>query len=119
MTLVRAGSGVRVFGNANLVANNILELLSVEEGFTVEGDYNVLRDNIALEAAGVDAIFLVSGTANTIDGNIAPPADPDQEAGGPGLGIKFTADGNYYGNNRMAVSLGGTVQTDWGGNVRY
>ena len=37
--------------------------------------------------------------------------------------MEFTANGNYYGNNRMAAqvpfALGGTVQTDWGGNVGY
>lgn len=38
-------------------------------------------------------------------------------------GIRFTMNGNFYGNNRVAASVpfnvGATVQTDWGGNVGF
>jgi len=114
----RAGVLVRIFGNGNVVANNVMDALgAVDEGFGVEGDRNVLRSNTLAVGLGLERFIRVSGTGNTLDGNIAPPPDPNQA--GSGGGIEFTADGNYYGNNRMSFSLGGTVQTDWGGNVGY
>ena len=56
----------------------------------------------------------------TLDGNIGAPSDPARREA---VGMRYTADGNFYGDNRMAAQvpfdLGGTVQTDWGGNVGY
>ncbi len=123
----RADSGVAIRGNGNVVANNVMDVTEapVHAGFRVDGDHNVLRGNIVLGGPLVRTIWLTSGTANTLDGNIAPPPAPDPtSAGGVArVGMEFTADGNYYGNNRMAAqvpfALGGTVQTNWGGNVGY
>jgi hypothetical protein len=64
--------------------------------------------------------FDVSGIGNTLDGNIAAPGVRGMAAR---TGIEFTADGNYYGGNRLAATgpfaLGATTQTDWGGKVGY
>jgi hypothetical protein len=65
-------------------------------------------------------LWAISGTANTLDGNVAAPGRFGERAR---TGMAFTADGNFYGDNRMAAQtpfvVGGTVQTDWGGNVGY
>ena len=117
----RADAGVEILGNGNVVANNVMDGIAFDTGFSVDGDYNVLRGNTVM-FIGLLSVARISGTGNTLDGNIAPP-DPDQEEGRARVGMEFFADGNYYGNNRMAAqvpfALGGTVQTDWGGNVGY
>jgi len=122
----RADDGVRITGNGNLVANNVLDAGpegSVHTGFGVDGDYNVLRGNTVLGPPSTN--LRIVGTGNALDGNIAPPPASDPDEAGPlaRVGMEFTADGNYYGNNRMAAlvpfALGGTLQTDWGGNVGY
>jgi hypothetical protein len=104
--------------------DNFLAWNTVEGGgpFTVVligGDHNVVRGN-TIDAGEQRAIIDVRGTANTLDGNIAHPTAVGSRAS---IGIAFGADGNYYGDNRMAASvpfqLGSTVQTDWGGNVGY
>lgn len=118
--------GVGVFGNDNLVAGNIVDAKStidIKEAFNVTGSHNVLRSNHVLMNIDGDrpaVLFAVGGTANTLDGNIAGPSS---DGGIAQVGIRFTADGNYYGGNRLAATvpfeLGGTAQTDWGGNVGY
>jgi hypothetical protein len=120
------GGGVRIMGNRNVVANNVVDVtdaVDAGEAFEVEGDNNVVRGNTVLLGgitANASAIYVISGTGNTLDGNIAAPPTPTERAQ---VGMQFTADGNYYGDNRMAAQvpfeLGGTVQTDWGGNVDY
>ena len=88
-------------------------------GSKSEGDRNVVRSNTYINGL-TSAVLLISGTANTLDGNIAARA---AEGGQASVGMEFRADGNFYGNNRMAAqvpfALGGTVQTDWDGNVGY
>jgi hypothetical protein len=90
--------------------------------FNVAGDRNVLRGNTVLigESESPSSIVAVGGTANVIDGNIAHPGPGGERAF---VGIRFTRDGNFYGDNRLgalaAVDLGGGQQTDWGGNVIY
>ncbi len=115
--------GVEILGNENVVANNVMDAREIAElfaGFDVAGDHNVLRSNTVLVGFTMQTVLRISGTANTLEGNIGAPNESERQAG---AGIVFQADGNYYGNNRMAArtpfSLGGTVQTDWGGNVGY
>jgi hypothetical protein len=119
------GGGIELLGNASAIANNFVDLSSDVDGLTafdIKGDHNVVRGNTVLAGfnSGGQPLFAISGTANTLDGNIvATPAADDRARNG----MAFTADGNYYGNNRIAAevpfALGGTVQTDWGGNVGY
>jgi hypothetical protein len=89
--------------------------------YIVGGDRNVVRDNTIISGIPGGTAFAVRGTGNTLDGNIAAGREPEFPA--TNVGIAFTADGNYYGDNRMGsnvpFSLNGTVQTDWGGNVGY
>jgi hypothetical protein len=62
----------------------------------------------------------VQGELNVLEGNILNFSRGNP---GGGTGIEFLADGNFYGNNRMNATvpfnLGGTTQTDWGGNVSF
>lgn len=99
-------------------------------GYAVElrGDYNNVKDNVlqmiciganSIPWGGNSAIF-VEGRANTIVGNLAP-AMSCGGASGWGSGIFFTQNGNFYGHNVMFAAepffLGGTTQTDLGGNA--
>jgi hypothetical protein len=115
--------GIAVVGNGNLVANNVMDassVLELREGFTVDGNNNVLRNNTVLVGSNVGKLWSIDGSGNTLDGNVAAPAEPGARGA---VGIEFLADGNYYGDNRMAAAvpfaLGATTQTDWGGNVGY
>jgi hypothetical protein len=117
------GGGLEIVGSNNVVANNVVDVsgaIDAFEAFEIEGDSNVVRDNTVVLGGMVRTLFAISGAANTLDGNIAGPPAEGQRAP---VGIRFTADGNYYGDNRMAATvpfaLGGTVQIDWGGNVGY
>jgi hypothetical protein len=119
----RQGGVFQIEGDRNIVADNIVyavESIDIDDPFEIAGDSNVVRNNTVLMGGSLHNVISVSGTANTIDGNIGAPPAP---AGRAPVGILFTADGNYYGDNRMAAqvpfALGGTVQTDWGGNVGY
>ena len=114
------GGGVYIAGDRNVAANNVIDARNAVdhlEVFEIAGDRNVVRSNTFFMGGFDQApLWLITGTQNTLDGNIA--------AGGRArIGMEFTADGNYYGNNRMAAevpfALGGTVQADWGGNVGY
>src|SRR5688572_15693684 len=115
------GGGIEILGDRNLLAANVVDVtdaVDAFEPFEVAGDSNIVRDNTVFLGGTIvnaSAIFVISGTANTLDGNIAAPATPTERAR---IGMAFTADGNYYGDNRMAAqvpfALGGTVQTDWG-----
>ena len=112
---------VHVYGDANVIERNMIDnnFIAPYPAYVVDGDRNVIRDN-TITGSGAGVAFAVGGTGNTLDGNIVASreAGPSTE-----VGIEFTADGNYYGNNRMAAivpfNLNGTVQTDWGGNVSY
>lgn len=115
------GGGIGVFGVRNVVASNVIDaqqLVDEVPSFTIQGDQNVVRANTVLY--GASPVFAIGGTANTLDGNIVAPVHATARAR---VGVEFTRDGNFYGNNRMAAqvpfALGGTVQTDWGGNVGY
>jgi hypothetical protein len=117
------GGVIDVLGNRNIVAGNVVDAtnsIDIDEPFQIAGDGNVVRDNTVLLGGELSHVFVVSGTANTLDGNIGAPPTPGGRAP---VGMEFTADGNFYGDNRMAAqtpfALGGTMQTDWGGNVGY
>ena len=121
------GGGIGILGHRNVVANNVIDAIADDpsDAFVVEGDHNVVRNNTVLVSDRLRSVVRISGTANTLDGNIGAPGVP--VPGVPRMqarvGMEFTADGNFYGDNRMAAevpfALGGTVQTDWGGNVGY
>jgi hypothetical protein len=112
---------LQVDGDANVIERNLMDadVPGPGKAYIVGGDRNVVRDN-TITGGGFGTTFDVGGTGNTLDGNIVAGREGSLSATN---GIRFTADGNYYGNNRMAAQvpflLGGTVQVDWGGNVGY
>lgn len=115
------GGGIRIDGDANVVTNNIVDARDLADEVAiviVQGDQNVVSANTVVP--GGNPAFAIGGTANTLDGNIVAPV---HATGRSRVGMEFTRDGNFYGDNRMAAqvpfALGGTVQTDWGGNVGY
>lgn len=118
-------SGLRIAGNGNVIAGNMLDFPNMgpelQIGFDVRGDGNVVRDNTLAIGGETFVIMNVAGTGNVIDGNIGPVVDPQGRI--PKKGIRFERNGNFYGDNRMnstvPFDLGGTTQTDWGGNVGY
>lgn len=110
-SVVSGYEAVIVDGDGNLLSNN-----EIRGGLiAIDGDTNIVRGNMLL-GGGAPAI---GGTKNIVDGNlILPDADGTVQ-----VGIEFTEDGNFYGNNRVSAEVpfahGGTVQTDWGGNVAF
>lgn len=117
------GGVFEIMGDRNIVADNIVDAsnsIDVDDPFEIGGDRNVVRNNTVIPGGELRAAFSISGTANTLDGNISAPPNPTGRAP---VGMAFTADGNFYGDNRMAArvpfDLGATVQADWGGNVGY
>jgi hypothetical protein len=116
-------SFVRIGGNRNVVAGNLIDWggdATLETAIDILGDANVVRENTLAAAGGTGVFVKVSGTANVIDGNIG--ADMG-DISGIAIGIRFEQDGNFDGDNRIEAAapfdLGGTTQTDWGGNVGY
>ena len=69
--------------------------------------------------------MLVSGARNIVKANVVPP--PASDANGVAetwaVGIALTQDGKSYGANFVSATtpfdLGGTVQTDIGGNIGF
>jgi hypothetical protein len=116
-TIVVAGSG-------NVVARNAMTTgPETSTAVTIRGDRNLVRDNDARGAdRGAPSIFAVveQGAGNVIDGNVSIPGAGGERAS---FGLRFDSNGNFLGDNRMAAltlaDFGGTVQTDWGGNVVY
>jgi hypothetical protein len=120
-----AGNGaVQIRGNGSILQGNIVDFRDAiaPVALSVEGNRNVLRENTVL-VSGLEAfevVFVVDGTANVLDGNITAPSTSDRG----GIGIAFSQDGNYHGDNRFggvveAIKPNGTVQTDWGGTVTF
>jgi len=116
------GAGIAIGGDRNIVAHNVVDVndaVDAGEAFEVAGDTNVVRGNTVLLGGVAQTSFVISGTANTLDGNIVAPANRTERAP---LGMVFNGVGNFYGDNRMAAQtpfVGGMGQTDWGGNVGY
>jgi hypothetical protein len=116
-----ADAVIEVVGDANVIEGNLMDrdVPLPGKAYIVGGDRNLIRDN-TITGGGFGTAFDVRGTGNTLDGNIVAGREDSLSTT---VGIAFTADGNYYGDNRMAAqvpfALGGTVQVDWGGNVGY
>lgn len=116
--------GLRVRGDGNLLAGNVIDFPAMgpelQIGFDVQGDANVLRNNTLATDGETYVVLKVSGTGNILDGNVGAVVGPQ---GAIATGIRFEQIGNFYGDNRMDTAipfdLGGTTQTDWGGNVGY
>jgi hypothetical protein len=115
---------ISIRGGGSVVAENVFDDRSLDDQVNViqviANDNQVLRNTLLL--FGDEGVLIdVQGTRNTIDGNVAAPSVIT--SGSPFVGIRFSADGNWYGNNRVTATtpfdLGGTVQSDWGGNVSY
>lgn len=117
-------SAVVVRGNGSVLASNFVNFGNSEApvAVVVQGDRNVVRDNTVLlrDLHSSQLLFSVDGTANVLDSNITAP----QTSARAGVGIAFSRDGNYHGDNRLggvqeAIRSNGTVQTDWGGTVAF
>ena len=68
---------IDVVGDGNLVANNVIDAsnaIDILDGIVIAGDRNVARSNTVLVGGfNRTPVFSISGTANTLDGNIAAP----------------------------------------------
>jgi hypothetical protein len=82
----------------------------------ISGSNNLVNDNNVFDAFPNGTAMLISGTGNIIRGTFIKSPTLEWP-----VGIEFTQDGNAYGNNHVTAvvpfELGGTVQTDLGGNV--
>jgi hypothetical protein len=118
---------LRIVGNSNEVVGNSLRNTAFfdQQGLNVVGASNLIADNI-FRSLGHDVqpaayAIRVDGAANIIRGNLAAPNQVTSEKWM--TGIKFLRDGNFFGNNQMSAAvpfdLGGTAQTNWGGNVGF
>lgn len=108
-----------VTGNGNLIERNTFgasDRTSVE----VRGRGNLLRANTFNVDGFSGPVIEIANGANVLEANVVLPTPDGDRAG---VGIRFTADGNAFGNNRLGalvpVDVGATVQTDWGGNVPF
>lgn len=117
-----AGTALVVTGDGNFVERNIFAPRDTARGIvvTVDGRSNLIKDNAFQVDGSPGPLLRINNGANVLEANVALPAPGGERAE---LGIQFTADGNAFGNNRLAalvpVDLGGTLQTDLGGNVGF
>lgn len=118
------GYAIAVRGGGSVVADNVFDSRNADTQVDViqvlANDNQVLRNTLLLY--GDEGVLVdVQGTRNTVVGNVAAPSVVT--GGLPSVGIRFTVDGNWYGDNRVTATtpfdLGGTTQTDWGGNVSF
>jgi hypothetical protein len=114
---------VVIDGSYTVFDGNLIDQRAIDVTYSmlaINGPQNRAANNTFILGSNTTAAIAVNGMNNTIDSNIARPgpfgASADQ-------GVTFTADGNFYGDNRMDATipfnLSGTTQTDWGGNVGY
>jgi hypothetical protein len=110
-------------GDDNTIESNLIDA-NGPDAFVIDvrGNHNLIARNTVREPDGNLGILIrIGGTANVVDSTIVLPPGPDFPPAN--VGIQFLRDGNYYGNNRIGTlvpfDLGGTTQTDWGGNVGY
>jgi hypothetical protein len=110
------GVGLGVTGDGSVIERNTFRQ-STRTTIVVDGRNNVVKDNTVQVGGSPEPVVQVNNGANVFEENVLVPAMPGARAT---VGIRFTADGNFYGNNRLAalvpVDLGATTQTDWGGN---
>ena len=120
-------SGTRVIsleGDGNLFTHNTVEFYEPQAGILVSGNSNLVLSNTIVPLPSASGTYLggvplrVDGTRNTLKDNILPPQDFEVSTG-----IQFTQDGNFYRNNQISATtpfdLGGTSQTDMGGNSAF
>ena len=114
-----SGPALIIEGAGNLVERNVFGA-SDNPSIVVNGRNNLLRDNTIQVDGLAAAAIQVNNGANVLEANIVLPIPGGDRAT---VGIRFTADGNSFGNNRLGalvpVDLGSTTQTDWGGNVGF
>jgi hypothetical protein len=111
---------VELVGSEIIFDRNFITLTHAGPAIDVAGDRNLISDNVVASFAPDAAAIVVNGTANILKDNLA--RSKDAQFRWP-IGIAFNQDGNFYGDNQMEAivpfSLGGTVQTDWGGNLGF
>jgi hypothetical protein len=111
--------GLGIAGDENVIEGNTFGP-STRTVIVVDGRKNVIRDNTILVEGSLEPVVRVNNGANVLEANVVMPVLSGERAT---VGIQFTADGNFYGNNRLGalvpVDLGGTTQVDWGGNVGF
>jgi hypothetical protein len=115
-----------VDGANNIVSGNILSAASgaAPRGILIRGDHNQVLDNAFKSNIGSTAIT-VDGQGNIIRDNlvIEMRTHPGIAAVGWETGIAFLRDGNFYGDNVVwattPFNVGATVQTDLGGNSGF
>jgi hypothetical protein len=114
-----SGPALVVQGAGNLVERNVFGV-SEDTSIVVNGRRNLLRDNTIQVDGLTEAAIQVNDGANVLEANIVLPVPGGERAT---VGIRFTADGNAFGTNRLGalvpVDVGSTTQTDWGGNVGF
>ena len=112
-------------GSENVFAGNTFVdfLANGENVVWVTGNNNYVVDNVFATTGEYGPAITVEGTLNVVRGNVISAPGPTARYGTWPVGIRFTADGNYYGGNlvwaTVPFDLGGTVQTDLGGNVGF
>jgi hypothetical protein len=108
-----------VAGAGNLVERNVFGPSS-RTTVLVDGRSNLLRDNTLQVDGSTEPVLQVNNGANVLEANVVLPIPGGERAT---VGIRFTADGNSFGNNRLGalvpVDVGATTQTNWGGNVSF
>lgn len=120
------GKTIEIKGDGTLLKNNtVSNWQTFDVAVAVAGnDNSILENTLQFGSPELSSLAIrVTGTRNVIRGNLAVPQVPPSAQPRWAVGIRFQQDGNFYGNNQMAATvpfdLGGTVQTDWGGNVGY
>jgi hypothetical protein len=117
---------IEVEGTENIISRNaIRETVDVAAvGIAILGDNNHAMDNLFLPdcdfpPSGLTAIA-VEGRGNTVRDNLLAGCSG---FAGWAIGLRFTRDGNFYGDNVMwatsPFSVGATVQRDLGGNAGF
>lgn len=111
-----------VEGSGNLIERNVFGPTggNAQPSVVVNGRRNLLRDNTLQVDGNTAPVIQVNNGANVLEANIVMPTVGGERAT---VGILFTADGNFSGNNRIGalvpVDVGATIQTDWNGNVGF
>ena len=95
------GPAIAILGDDTVIAGNVLT-----GWVAISGNRNKIARNYS---RGSGSYIEVRGVGNILEGNIGP-------------GIEFDSQGNFFGNNRIALPgeiTGATGNVDWGGNQTY